>query len=371
MEEWSLDVSPVWHVEFQGIPRIHPEGTSGAWLPQWRPWPGEDLTIQVIRPEGVPGKTLTLDQSLLEVTPGLRFSEFELGLRLRSSLGGQHVLTLPAGVELQEVKIDGRVQPIRLEQNKLTLPIHPGSQLVNLRWQQAGGIGWIYQIPEIQLGTDSVNAELQIHMPQNRWTLFTWGPRMGPAVMFWSLLVVLFLFAFALSRLGWTPLNTWQWLLLGVGISQFPEFPVFASVFIAAWLLFVGYRERRPETHPLWFDTRQIILVGYTFLAILALFAAIHQGLLGLPEMQIAGNGSSHRMLRWFQDRTGEFLPRPWVLSVPLYYYRLAMLAWALWIALSLIKWLKWTWGAFNTEGAWRPLGILKKKDAGSESNKN
>jgi hypothetical protein len=36
--------------------------------------------------------------------------------------------------------------------------------------------------------------------------------------------------------------------------------------------------------------------------------------------------------------------------------YRIAMLAWALWVALALLRWLRWGWEAFTTEGLWRKL---------------
>jgi hypothetical protein len=81
---------------------------------------------------------------------------------------------------------------------------------------------------------------------------------------------------------------------------------------------------------------------------------SIYAGLLGRPEMQISGNGSSGNMLRWFQDRTVRGLPRGWVLSVPLIVYRGAMLAWSLWLALALLGWLRWGWTAFTAGGAWQ-----------------
>jgi hypothetical protein len=362
MELWQLDVSPVWHVALKGIPRIHASNPEGVWLPEWRPWPGEAVTIEVSRPEGVEGPTLTADQSTLELTPGLRYTEFLLRLGLRSSLGGQHTLTLPAGSELQSVSINGDLQPIRSDGGKVILPIIPGTQNIELKWQQADGINFFFRIPGVNLGLPNVNADLQIHVSNNRWILFAGGPRMGPAVLFWSLLMVLLLFSFGLSRLGWTPLGTLSWILLGLGISQFPEFPVVASVFVSGWLLALGWRMKQIEVGKFWFDLRQILLVFYTLAALIVLFVSIHQGLLGLPDMQIAGNGSDSLLLRWFQDRSPPELPRPWVISVPIFYYRLAMLAWALWIAWALLKWLKWGWHGLAEGGLWRPLGILKKK---------
>ena len=79
-------------------------------------------------------------------------------------------------------------------------------------------------------------------------------------------------------------------------------------------------------------------------------------GLLGLPEMQISGNGSYAGLLRWYQDRTATTPQDAWLLSVPLLVYRLAMLAWAPWLAQAVVRWLRWGWQCFTAGESWRPL---------------
>jgi hypothetical protein len=37
-----------------------------------------------------------------------------------------------------------------------------------------------------------------------------------------------------------------------------------------------------------------------------------------------------------------------------LWFYRGAMLAWALWLSFALLRWLPWAWRAYNTGGLWR-----------------
>jgi hypothetical protein len=88
--------------------------------------------------------------------------------------------------------------------------------------------------------------------------------------------------------------------------------------------------------------------------ALALLVFAVSNSLLGTPEMQIVGNGSSSMLLNWYQDRSSDALPMAQVLSVPLLIYRLAMLAWALWLAMTLIGWLKWGWHCFSAGGYWR-----------------
>ena len=46
------------------------------------------------------------------------------------------------------------------------------------------------------------------------------GPRLGPAVLFWSYFVVIILAGPGLGRIPWTPLKTRHWLLLGLGLTQ-------------------------------------------------------------------------------------------------------------------------------------------------------
>ena len=83
---------------------------------------------------------------------------------------------------------------------------------------------------------------------------------------------------------------------------------------------------------------------------------AIERGLLGIPDMQIAGNHSTRFQLNWTQDRIGGIMPTPWVVSLPQWIYHLLMLVWSLWLALSLVSWLRWAWGCFSTDHLWKPV---------------
>ncbi len=86
----------------------------------------------------------------------------------------------------------------------------------------------------------------------------------------------------------------------------------------------------------------------------ITLLLAIEKGLLGHPNMHIAGNGSSAYYLRWYEDRTGGLLPQVWVFSLSMWVYRIAMLLWALWISFALLRWLRWGWSCFSTHGLWK-----------------
>ncbi len=114
-------------------------------------------------------------------------------------------------------------------------------------------------------------------------------------------------------------------------------------------------KDELPES-PLVFDLMQLVLAGLTLAAMAGLFAAISMGLLGIPDMQISGNGSNQNWLQWTMDRVDGQLPDIRVVSLNLYVFKLLMLAWSLWLAYNLVKWLGWAWQAFSHQGLWRKL---------------
>ncbi|HWM91186.1 MAG TPA: hypothetical protein VN493_10495 [Thermoanaerobaculia bacterium] len=364
-EIWRLEASPVWHVEAQGIPPILGPEEVDVRVPEWRPWPGESVVLAVTRPVGVAGQTLTVDRTFLTASPGRRATDATLQVFLRSSRGGRHTVVLPEGAELLSVQIDDQAQPVRQEGRDVVLPVRPGAQKIDLAWREPRGMSPLFRSPTVDLNVPRVNANVSVKVPASRWVLLAGGPRLGPAVLFWSVLVVIVLTALVLGRLKLTPLTTRDWVLLGIGLSQAP---LIGAAVVAGWLLALGLRRRRGAEVPraLTFNLLQVLLVFWTVLAFAFLFWAIQQGLLGSPEMQIAGNGSWAEDLRWYADRAGEVLPAPWVFSVPLLVYRLAMLAWALWLALALLRWLRWAWDSFTTGGGWRrtrPAPVVVPKE--------
>jgi len=348
-EVWRLDLSPIWHASLEGVPVVH--GETSARVPEWRPWPSESVVINLLRPAGITGQTLTIDNSSYEVRPGLRATDATVGFSLRSSRGGEHVLHLPEGAALESVSVNGAAQPLRQQGRSVTLSVVPGQQNVQLTLRLPQGISSSFSAPPFDFGTKIVNVTTSIRLSDSRWVLFVHGPRLGPAVLFWSLLLVLVLVAFALGQISWVPLERYEWMLLAIGLSQIP---LPAAALVIGWLVALGFRRARPAQRPYVFDLGQLVLVGWTLTALVILVYAVQQGLMGTPDMQILGNGSSSELLQWFDDRTGPIPEQPYVLSVPMLAYRGVMLAWALWLAVSLLRWLRWGWLSFSDGGFWK-----------------
>ena len=353
-EVWRVEAGPLWHVEAEGLPPID-ELVEGARAREWRPWPGEKLTLVIERPEGHAGATLTIDRSQLTLAPGLRATDATLAIALRSSQGGQHSVTLPEGAQLTSLLVNGEPQPLRQEGRRVPLTLAPGSREVTLGWREPRGIDALLRGSAVELGLASVNAHTEIDVPDKRWVLFVGGPRLGPSVMFWSTLAIVAALAWILGRVPWTPLRTQHWLLLGLGLTQAP---FAASGIVVAWLLLLGARgqmaARVASLHRVVYSLVQVALVVLTAIAAGELVFAIQHGLLGTPEMRIAGNGSSAFALRWYLDRSAALLPSPWVFSLSIWWYRAAMLAWSLWLAFALVGWARWAFAQWSAGGMFR-----------------
>ncbi len=82
--------------------------------------------------------------------------------------------------------------------------------------------------------------------------------------------------------------------------------------------------------------------------------------------MHLTGNGSTPQNLNWFHDRSVGAMPMAMAFSAPKWVYQLAMVLWALWLAATLIGWLRWAWDCYAKGGHWRgapPKPSVKVED--------
>ncbi|RTL34815.1 MAG: hypothetical protein EKK53_25270 [Burkholderiales bacterium] len=364
VERWTLDASTQWHVDASGLAAT--ALTQGdQFLPEWRPWPGETLKLAVRKPAGVGGQTLTLDSARTDVTPGERSTDLTLALKLRASLGGPQRLALPAGAELLGVTLNGQALPLQLRDGALSLPLTPGEQRVEVRWREADGMGLMWRHEGLALGLPGVNDTLQLQVPQDRLVLAVGGPLMGPAVLIWGVLAVVLALAWFVPRGLPGVMARPAWLILALGVA-----PVSLGALgvLAGWFALLEARRRWALAAP---DARrglrmavQFGLMLWTVFAIGALLDVLRTGLLGYPDLLVAGPASNAQSLSWFADRFTERTASAWVFSVPMWLYRALMLAWALWLAVSLLKWVGWAWRCFSTGGAWPAPALKAEADA-------
>lgn len=350
-EEWHVLTQPLLHTDFDGVPEAGKDEPDAD--RRFLPLPGEVLNVRVTRPAAVEGASIAIEDVALRVEPGRQARDSTLSFSLRATRAGQHAVQLPADAELLGFSIDGNTQPLLLDAGRVTLPLRTEPQSIELRWREPIDAGTMLGTPAVALGASAANIAIELQVPQDRWLLLTHGPRVGPAVLFWSGLAAILLVAIMLARLGGTPLRLHDWLLLGLGFSALSWWP---AALVAGWLLIIGWRARHPELmarRPLAMAL-QIGLGLVTGLALLCLLLAVPYGLLSQPDMHVTGNQSWGNTLRWFADRSADgVLPAAGAVTLPLWCYKAAILLWSLWLANALLRWLRWTWASLNAGGVW------------------
>ncbi len=354
VERWSLIASPVWNVHTTGIDPVYEEN-QGSLMPVWRPWPGENVSIAVSRPEAVQGATTTIHRARQLTQLGERQRVTTLALTLQSSLSEDFRLRLPENAEVTRLRHLNRDLPVRLDNGQIVVPLRPGDQELEIAWKTPGQLAARATTDPVALPVSASNITSIVELPSSRWLLWAYGPTRGPAVRFWGLALAATLLGFLLARVPLSPLRGPQWALLLLGFMQLP---LLVGGGVTAWFFALAWRGARgSEQTGRWrFNLRQLILLGASGCALIAMLAVVQQGLLGQPEMFVTGNGSSTTHLQWFQDRGGENgqLPQPLILSVSIWVYRALMLAWALWLARSVLRWIPWASRQLGNGGFWR-----------------
>lgn len=362
-ESWTVECSRIWRCSFSELPPVQLLGDDGVFRPTWKPWPGEKLSVGVERPAGAEGQSSTVEHVSYTVEPGKRLLVGTLTMTIRASQGGWQTVTLPEGAELQSTAVDAADRSLRLEEGKLDLPVRPGKHDYVVKWQQPWERSFIERMPQVDIGSEAANVELRIERGEDRWLLRTIGPQWGPAVMFWSHLVILLIIAVLLGQLRGLPLKTWEWMLLVIGMSQLPYV---ALIPVVGWFAALTLRQSQMPEKWWKFDLVQLVLVGMTIAAAATLYAAVHTNLLFDVDMQVAGAQSYDSLLRWYVDRSGSELATPAIVSLPLLVWRVLMLAWAFWLVSRLLSWVPWGWQAFSEGGLWRG-----RRNADSDSSED
>lgn len=352
VESWTLVASEVWNVEVSGLPPIFEQGTQEL-VPIWHPWPGESAELKITRPEAVAGTTMTVESANHEVSIGARQRTSKLDLSIRCSLGQDFTIDLPGEAQVTALTLGGNEIPVRKDGTKLIVPLSPGEQMLSASWKTDVQLGFHAGAGEVRLPVESANISTSLTMPNDRWVLWTNGPLRGPAVRFWIVLLCSLIAAWILGRLACSPLRPLEWMLLTIGLTQVP---LFIALVVVAWLFFLAWRGMDSFLKlPSWgYNLLQVVLVGCTVAALGIFIAIVAAGLLGSPEMFIIGNDSTSTLLKWYKASSDELLPQPGCVSISIWWYRLLMLLWALWLAASLIRWLRWGWEQFGKGGFFR-----------------
>jgi hypothetical protein len=352
-ETWQVIPSALYRVRFEGISPVTRVEADGGYAPVYRPWPGEELRVFAHKLEAAPGASVTIDRAELELSPGTRMEQARFHFEARTSGGSTERITLPKDATLTGISVDGAPRSARMQDGVLELQLDPGAHRVEVTYQRGEGLMTAYAPAQVKLSRPLTNLTTRVILPNDRWLLWAHGPSWGPAVLFWGYLLVVLLVGGALGRVPYTPLKTHEWLLLGLGLTMVD---VVVALFVVGWLFALALRKQHAPRGALAFNVVQVGLVLLTLAALSCLFHTVHQGLVVQPDMQVQGQNSSNGVLQWYADRIDGALPAVQVFSIPLWIYKGLMLLWALWLAASLLRWLRFGWDAFRTGESWRAV---------------
>jgi hypothetical protein len=355
VEQWHLVASPVWNVAISGLLPTYESGRPEL-IPVWHPWPGESVSLAISRPEAIAGATVTVNRVLHEVALGKRQRSSKLDLSLRCSIGEDFLIDLPADAAITSLTQGGKAIPVRRDGSRVVIPLRPGEQAVALNWKTNAPLLVKTHSESVKLPVDIANTSTVMKVPVDRWLLWADGPVRGPAVRFWVVLVCSLIAAIVLGRVGLSPLRTIEWMLLMIGLTQVP---LLAALIVVVWLFLLAWRgqDSFPKFGAVSHNLIQVMLIGVTAVALGVLITVVGEGLLGDPEMFITGNGSKQNALHWYQARGDVFLPIVECVSISIWWYRFFMLAWALWLAAALIRWLRSGWKSFSRGGLFKSGG--------------
>ncbi|MBU3006146.1 hypothetical protein [Paraglaciecola arctica] len=370
IEQWQIVISPAWHLSLKGLPLImEPQSALDYFSYSFYPYGGESLELEVSRPEAVQGEALAIDSVNLKIDQGSRTSKLELDFNYRSTRGGEHIIELPENYQLKEVKTDGNLINLQPESKQLAIPISPGTHHIQISMRSNEESALLFSPPQINLHAPSSNITTQVNVSKQRWILWAKGPLLGPAILYWGELLAFVCIALLLARVKFSPLNTVQWLILGLGLSL-NNWGVL--VLIALWFAAVTASRFRPKnTEYVMFNLSQLVLYGFSAIAIMSLISVVPISLLSNPSMGIEGYQSYGNTLTWFADRAEGSLPKVTILSISVWFYKAIMLVWVLWLSTSILSWIKWAWKIIGTYGYWRSSPTKKTTTAKSKEVEN
>ncbi|GAC12914.1 hypothetical protein [Aliiglaciecola lipolytica] len=363
IEHWTLVASPSWHMELQGLPMVlEQQNNADYFIYHFYPQPGETLDLDITRPDAAQGEVLAIDSVTQQIEQGSRTATVTLEFRYRSTRGGEHPITLPDDYQFKQLTIDAQTINIQPEGQSIALPILPGEHLVQINLRSNNEATSVFNAPEFNLNAPISNIETKVRMTSQRWILWTNGPTLGPAVLYWSELIIFILLAIGLTRVKFSPLNLASWILLGLGLSL-NNWAVL--ILTATWFAAITASEyRRSDMRESNYNASQILLYIFSVITLLSIVAIVPVSLLSSPDMGIVGNYSSNYQLVWFADLSSGVLPEISIFSLPIWVYKGFMLMWVIWLSFSLIKWVKWAWVKLGKQGYWKQtpkISIPKK----------
>jgi len=357
IETWVIYNENNWLYSYSGLNPINATGSNQyKTINSWTMWPNEAVDLSISLPKVVEG--INKNVTNLSFTTNWKNNPLvhNVSFSINTSIGGRYVIDFEdKKAEVISLLIGGNKVESAIKDGKLSIDLFVGENKVNLNYK-SGSDKIFYKNPTIKFETQVTNATF-VNQLDKRWLLFAGGGDIRPAVLLWGILIALGLIAVVLGKTLKTPLGIVSWLLLLFGLAQTS---LIACLLVIGWLVAYGYRDKmigiltnESILDAKKFNRMQLGLGILTGLGLMTLISMVAIGLLGNPEIFVLGHGSSSNYLNWYVQSWDGESKNPWIVSLPISVYRGIMLAWAVWLAFSLMTWLKWMWQEYSKGGYW------------------
>ena len=337
-EEWMIACEPIIACTFEGIKPVH-STVNGTRAFEWQPYPGEEVRLKAVVLSGIRGDFVTVDGVHHEVRWGANVLEGTLRASVRATQQTNYRITGPSDALIKKVTLDGEAGRSSEKANETSLLLSPGDHSVELSYSKPWSPRWKENAPPLALSSAANNLTVRVLPSADRWLLWTGGLAWGPCVVFWSKLLLVVLLCVALTKLSLLPCSHAGAVLLGIGLATLS---LIVLVLPLAWLiLLVLLPNLRSaiERIPRWLRVSVFVLLSVATLGVW--YHIVQTGLVLQPPMLVVGNGSSASSLVWYTDHVTGLLPTPWVLSLPLWCWRVCALVWSTWLVIALFGWLR------------------------------
>lgn len=337
-EQWVLSCQPFISCEFSGLqPTASTLNSARAFL--WLPFPSEEVAVYISVLAGLKGDFITVDQLRHDIRWGANIQEGSLTASVRATQQTTFKFSAPADSEIRAVTLNGQSGQSTESGSESSVILSPGTHSVNLSYSKP----WIPQFKE-QAPAAAVNASVSnftvtISPSADRWILWTGGMAWGPCVVFWAKMIIVICLCIFLLKLSLIPGSIVSTIFLGVGLTTLPLWLIIVPLTWLASLVLLPKIGMKFLFVPRWL--RMSGFLSLSILAVLVWYGIVKTGLVLAPPMLIAGNGSTASSLNWYVDHVSSALPTPYIISLPIWSYRVLALIWSTWLVLALFSWLR------------------------------
>ncbi|MGE4519813.1 MAG: hypothetical protein AB7E04_09935 [Desulfobacteraceae bacterium] len=362
LEKWTVDSDSLKDFEIKGlIPVKYSTGNQTVFAVE----PGTNGVIAPHRLKPVKGRFFTIDKIDLLYDISKTKNTLAINSVIRAGKGLDHKITYDSSrlfpEQLTINKIKNQIPEINGE---LALNLSPGENSINIVFSEKNKARSVLipgkiDFPEINFNAQSVNITQELKYPYKSWIIAAFGPRKGPAVLFWGYFAGVVLAAAFLAKFTRSFLKPHQFILLAAGLSLAAPLEI---IIVFGFFFAVEYRKNLVPEETRYFN---LIQTGIIFLLIMSagiIYDAVSSGLLGIPDMQIAGNGSYSGSLKWFSDKSENIIPSAFVILAPINLWKLILFLWSLWISAFLINKTPYIIDSLKHEGFWKKSSFLERK---------